>query len=118
MKKAEMLAEFHTVFAHPSTNALDLRPKLHNEEHAELVDALASGDRAQIARELADVLYIAYGTAHVYGIDLDAAFSEVHRANMSKVGSDGKPIRREDGKILKGPAFSPPSMHLALGRAS
>lgn len=114
---ADMLAEFHQTFAHPDTDALWLRPTLHNEEHDELIGALESGDREQIARELADVLYIAYGTAHVYGIDLDAALAEVHRANMSKVGEDGQPIRREDGKVLKGPQFRPPDMSGALRSA-
>lgn len=146
---ARMLAEFHRVFAHPDTDALWLRPVLHAEEHAELLEALDSGDKAAVARELADVLYIVYGTAHVMGIDLDAALAEVHRANMSKrakceaCGGDGfgkhengyavmnddwtadmceacdgegrKPLRRDDGKILKGPDFLPPDMAKAVG---
>lgn len=147
---ARMLADFHEAFAHPNTDALWLRPTLHDEEHAELIEALESGDKAAVARELADVLYIAYGTAHVYGIDLDAALAEVHRANMSKLakcdacGGDGfgqhdeaghavmnddwtadmcEPcdgrgrvaLRREDGKILKGPDFSPPDMTKVVG---
>jgi NTP pyrophosphatase (non-canonical NTP hydrolase) len=111
---AAMLAEFHRVFAHPDTDALWLRPTLHDEEHAELIEALESGDRAAIARELADVVYIAYGTALVHRIDLDVAVREVHRANLSKVGDDGQPIRRDDGKILKGPNFRPPDMTAAL----
>ncbi len=111
---AVMLAEFHQAFAHPDTNALWLRPTLHDEEHAELLEALESGDRERIARELADVLYIAYGTAHVYGIDLDAAFAAVHDANMSKLDDDGKPIRRADGKVLKGPNFRAPDMTRAV----
>lgn len=82
---SRMLAEFHTAFAHPSTDDPALRPRLHDEEHDELMEALASGDLEAIARELADVLYIAYGTAHVLGIDLDAALAAVHAANMSKL---------------------------------
>lgn len=114
---ASMLAEFHRVFAHPAdTDELrrSVRLVLHREEHEELVEALESGDRAAIARELADNEYVNYGTARVYGIDLDAAVAEVHRANMSKLGADGRPIQREDGKILKGPNFRPPDMTAAL----
>lgn len=111
---SDMLREFHETFAHPDTDALWLRPTLHDEEHAELIEALEAGNPAEVARELADVLYIAYGTAYVYGIDLDAALAEVHRANMSKLGEDGQPIRREDGKVLKGPNFRPPDMKVAL----
>lgn len=105
------LAEFHRAVEHPDTDSLWLRPTLHDEEHAELIEALASGDRAAIARELADVVYIAYGTAHVYGIDLDAAFFEVHRANMHKATAG---IRRDDGKILKPLDFVPPDMTEAI----
>lgn len=117
-RAAQMLAEFHTAFAHPDTDALWLRPTLHQEEHAELIEALEQGDVAAIARELADVLYIAYGTAHVYGIDLDAALAEVHRANMSKIGPDGKPMRRADGKVIKPPDFQPPDMSEAIREAA
>jgi predicted HAD superfamily Cof-like phosphohydrolase len=106
-----MLAEFHGAVSHPETDALWLRRTLHDEEHAELVEALASGDRAQIARELADVVYVAFGTAHAAGIDLDAAIAEVHRANMHKATAG---LRREDGKVVKPPGFRPPDMTLAL----
>lgn len=116
---AQALAEFHAAVDHPDTNSLWLRRTLHEEEHAELVEALddlkrhgvAHDTLAQVARELADILYIAYGTAHVAGIDLDAAFAEVHRANMHKARAG---IRREDGKIIKPPDFVPPDMTLAL----
>ena len=111
-----LITQFHTVYGSVSerTNSQELRPGLHIEEHEELLEALESGDREKIARELADVVYIAAGTAYVYGIDLDAAFREVHRANMSKLGADGRPIIREDGKVLKGPNFTPPNMKVAL----
>jgi len=78
------------------------------------VEALREGDRAHIARELADVVYIAYGTAHAFAIDLDAAVTEVHRAAMSKLVGPGLPIVREDGKVLKPPGFAPPDMTEAL----
>ncbi|MFC8801355.1 hypothetical protein ACFT2C_26790 [Promicromonospora sp. NPDC057138] len=61
-----------------------------------------------VAKELADVLYIAYGTADALGIDLPAVFVEVHRSNMSKLDPDGRVLRREDGKVLKGPGYQPP----------
>lgn len=113
-----MLREFHAEADHPDTNALWLRPTLHREEHDELMDALeafgtggAEVDRMEVARELADVVYVAYGTALLAGIDLDAALREVHRANMQKVREG---VRRSDGKILKGPNFKPPDMTRAV----
>lgn len=110
-RAARMLEEFHT---HPnvagsSTNDRALRATLHREEHKELQDELDASTyhRAQIARELADVVYVSYGTARVFGIDLDAALAEVHRAAMDKARANCK---REDGKIVKPPGFVPPNM--------
>ena len=57
---------------------------------------------------------MAYGTAHVYGIDLDAVLDEVHASNMTKLGADGRPIRRADGKVLKGPGYRPPDIAAVL----
>lgn len=107
---AAMLAEFHLIVAHPATNALWLRGTLHEEEHRELIEAIGEGNREHIARELADVVYVAYGTAHAAAIDLDAALREVHRANMAKVHGP----RRADGKLLKPPGFVPPNMAEAI----
>lgn len=111
---ARHLAEFHE---HPNalgegTNTQALRRTLHEEEHAELMQELriaAEGvdNRRQIAREIADVVYVSYGTAWAFGIDLDAALAEVHRAAMDKMNAG---VRREDGKILKPPGFVPPDM--------
>ena len=67
-----------------------------------------------VADALADLVYVLYGTALHYGIDLDAAVHEVHRSNMSKLGEGGEPIRRKDGKVLKGPNFTPPDLEAAL----
>jgi len=112
---AAMLAEFHHALGDkPSRGNAPLRITLHAEEHAELVEALAEEDRAHIARELADVVYVAYGTAHAFDIDLDAALTEVHRASMSKLVGPGLPLVRGDGKILKPPGFVPPDMTAAL----
>jgi NTP pyrophosphatase (non-canonical NTP hydrolase) len=117
-----MLAEFHE---HPNalgegTNTQALRRTLHEEEHQELMHELRHDERGeppyleQIARECADVLYVTYGTAWAYGIDLDAALAEVHRAAMDKMNAG---LRREDGKILKPPGFRPPDMSAAVPTA-
>ncbi len=111
----KLLAAFHDALGdRPGRGNAPLRITLHEEEHKELVEALREGDRAHIARELADVVYIAYGTAHAFAIDLDAAVTEVHRAAMSKLVGPGLPIVREDGKVLKPPGFAPPDMTEAL----
>lgn len=97
---ADMLAEFHAVLGdEPGRGGATLRVKLHDEEHRELVEELTEVgplgfrsprqdgdvDRAKLAHELADVVYVAFGTAHAFNIDLDAALAEIHRAAMSKV---------------------------------
>jgi predicted HAD superfamily Cof-like phosphohydrolase len=67
-----------------------------------------------LAKELADVLYVVYGTADLLEIPLEAVFTEVHRSNMSKVGPNGQVIRREDGKILKPDSYREADVHGAL----
>lgn len=119
-----LVREFHEVFglAHadrPSPIPAELavvRQRLLDEEVAEVAEASAAAQRdpsperlASLARELADVVYVAYGTAISHGIDLDAVIAEVHRANMSKLGDDGRPVVRE-GKVQKGPRFRPPDL--------
>jgi NTP pyrophosphatase (non-canonical NTP hydrolase) len=103
-----------------TTNTQGLRETLHREEHRELVHeleqaAVGNADLGQIARELADVVYVAYGSAWAFGIDLDAALAEVHRAAMDKMNAG---VRRADGKILKPPGFVPPDMSKAIAQAS
>jgi predicted HAD superfamily Cof-like phosphohydrolase len=61
-------------------------------------------------KELADLVYVCYQYAANLNWDLDEALDRVHQSNMSKLGEDGKPIRREDGKILKGPNYQPPTL--------
>ena len=78
-------------------------------------EAVADDDLAAIAQELADVVYIAYGTALTYGIDLDAVIAEVHRANLSKLDENGRPLYRSDGKVAKGPRYQPPDIRGVLG---
>lgn len=95
-----------------------LRQALIEEEVRELAEAAGVGDLVGVADALADIVYVAYGTAHVYGIDLDAVLDEVHASNMTKLGADGRPIRRADGKVLKGPAYRPPDVRAVLARGA
>jgi NTP pyrophosphatase (non-canonical NTP hydrolase) len=98
MSPTEMLAEFHAALSDERGRGnAALRATLHQEEHRELMDELidpshhafaksdAEVDRAQLARELADVVYVAFGTAHAFAIDLDVALAEIHRAAMEKL---------------------------------
>jgi predicted HAD superfamily Cof-like phosphohydrolase len=91
-------------------NTAELRFELIAEEVQELSTAIDNDDIVEIADALTDILYVVYGAGHAYGIDLDDCFNEVHRSNMSKLGENGKPIYREDGKVLKGPGYSPPDL--------
>lgn len=114
---AAMVAEFSRATGgdhRPYPQWADLRKRPLREELAEVIDAIDHGKPHHLARELADLVYVAYGTAITPGIDLDIAIREVHRANMSKLGADGRPITRADGKVLKGPHFTPPDMTTAV----
>ena len=91
-------------------NTAELRLELITEEVQELATAIDNDDIVEIADALTDILYVVYGAGHAYGIDLDDCFDEVHRSNMSKLGEDGKPIYREDGKVMKGPKYSAPDL--------
>jgi predicted HAD superfamily Cof-like phosphohydrolase len=106
-----MVDDFHRTFdivVNPAPTVVDartreLRVKLIQEEFDELREALAAEDLSSIAKEMADLLYVVYGTAVSYGIDMDPVFREVHRSNMSKVGG----YKREDGKWVKPATYSP-----------
>ena len=87
-----------------------LRIDLIKEELDELKEAMDNNDLLEVADALTDILYVTYGAGHAFGIDLDECFMEVHESNMSKLGEDGKPIYREDGKVLKGPGYFPPNL--------
>lgn len=89
---------------------VSLRRRLVEEEVGELADAVAAQDLVAVADALADIVYVALGTADLLGIPFDEVFDEVHRANMSKLGADGRPVLRADGKVLKGPAYTPPDV--------
>ena len=91
-----------------------LRVALLQEEVGEFVAASERGDLTGVAEALTDIVYVAYGTALTYGIDLDAIFYEVHRSNMSKLDSDGKPLIRDDGKVLKSERYFPPDIESIL----
>ena len=98
----------------PNSETVNLRIELIAEELEELWDACEQKDIVEIADALTDILYVTYGAGHAFGIDLDECFKEVQRSNMSKLGEDGKPIYREDGKILKGPNYSEPDLKSVL----
>jgi len=99
----------------PDFNTRELRLELIQEELDELSDAVADRDMLQIADALTDLLYVVYGAGHTFGIDLDECFQEVHASNMSKLGENGKPIHREDGKVMKGPGYFEPDLESILG---
>jgi len=94
----------------PDPNLAKLRLELIREEVEELNVGIEGMDIVEIADALTDILYVVYGAGHAFGIDLDTCYHEVHRSNMSKLGEDGKPIYREDGKILKGPDYFHPNL--------
>ena len=94
-----------------STNKInDLRISLINEELEELKKAVNDNDILEVADALTDILYVAYGAGHAFGINLDKCFNEVQDSNMSKLGSDGKPIYNESGKVMKGPNYFKPDL--------
>ena len=80
------------------------------EELDELEHAMKTKNLKEVADALTDILYVTYGAGYAYGIDLDKCFKEVQRANMSKLGKDGKPIYNEKGKVMKGPNYSEPDL--------
>jgi predicted HAD superfamily Cof-like phosphohydrolase len=120
---ADAVAEFHAVFRLPvrqmpgadvGPELTRLRISLLQEETGEFTAAAEAGDLTGIADALADVVWVAYGTALTYGIDLDSVLREVHRSNMSKLGADGEPVIRADGKVLKSDRYFPPDIRAVL----
>jgi predicted HAD superfamily Cof-like phosphohydrolase len=117
----DQVREFHETYGLPVKMAPDisdpktneLRINLLAEELEELKEALAAGEVVEVLDALTDLQYVLDGAYLSFGLHdvKDAAFNEVQRSNMSKLGEDGKPIRREsDGKILKGPNFFEPDL--------
>ena len=94
-----------------STNKINkLRYELIKEELDELKVAMENNDLLETADALTDILYVAYGAGHAFGIDLDKCFEEVQNSNMSKLDENGKPIYNEDGKVMKGPKYFKPNL--------
>ena len=87
-----------------------LRYNLIKEELDEFKEALDNNDLLEVADALTDILYVTYGAGHAFGINLDACFEEVQNSNMSKLGSDGKPIYNDQGKVMKGPNYFKPDL--------
>jgi predicted HAD superfamily Cof-like phosphohydrolase len=111
----DKVREFHKAFGSPldvditkepkPSDLVCLRVELIEEEYNEIMSAPTYEN---LLKEFADLVYVIYGFAATFGWDLDTAFNRVHESNMSKLGDDGKPIYREDGKVLKGPNYKPP----------
>jgi len=87
-----------------------LRYDLIEEELEELKIAMENNDLLEVADALTDILYVAYGAGHAFGIDLDKCFEEVQSSNMSKLDKNGKAIYNEDGKVMKGPKYFKPNL--------
>jgi predicted HAD superfamily Cof-like phosphohydrolase len=94
----------------PSDKITSLRHDLIKEELNELKEAIDNKDITEVADALTDILYVTYGAGHAFGINLDKCFDEVQNSNMSKLGSDGKPIYNDKGKVMKGPNYFKPDL--------
>ena len=94
----------------PNDKICSLRYELIEEELNELKEAIDKKDIKEVADALTDILYVTYGAGHAFGIDLDKCFEEVQNSNMSKLGSDGKPIYNDKGKVMKGPNYFKPDL--------
>ena len=94
----------------PNEKITSLRYELIKEELEELKEAINNKDIKEVADALTDILYVAYGAGHAFGIDLDKCFEEVQNSNMSKIGNDGKPIYNDKGKVMKGPNYFKPNL--------
>ena len=119
--------EFHEVFGldfHDSPNVeisdriIELRHRLMAEENDEYLEAAKDGNLTQIADALGDKLYILCGTIIAHGLQhkIVEVFDEIHRSNMSKLDENGKPIYREDGKIMKSNRYFLPDIDAVLDR--
>ena len=119
----ELVGEFMETFGQnvltdptfPTKKVQKMRVKLIREELKELIEAIKDNDIVEVADALTDILYVTYGAGHAFGVDLDACFAEVQRSNMTKLGADGKPVYRDDGKVIKGPNYSEPDLQKVLG---
>jgi len=123
--KITAVQAFHTAFglgysqtplATLGVDKNNLRFRLMDEENIEYLEAAMAGDLVEVADALGDMLYILCGTIIEHGLQdkIEAVFAEIQRSNMSKLGVDGQPIYREDGKVMKGPNYSPPDLARVL----
>ena len=123
--KLEAVEAFHKAFGlgilhEPKANLGNdknlLRYKLMREENEEYLEAAEEGDLEEVADALGDMLYILCGTILEHGMQykIDEVFAEIQRSNMSKLGADGQPIYREDGKVMKGPNYFKPNIAAIL----
>jgi predicted HAD superfamily Cof-like phosphohydrolase len=109
----QCVLEFHEIFqAHigtlgefPPPDRMALRESLMREELKEFLDEYEAGDYLKAVKELGDLIYVVMGTAVELGLDGDDITNLVHQSNLTKLGEDGKPIFREDGKVMKGPNY-------------
>lgn len=124
-KQIKNVEEFHNSFNIKNNNIptvnvgekiFQLRHSLMNEENEEYLDACKQGDLVEIADALGDMMYILCGTILSHGLQykIEEVFEEIQKSNMSKLGSDGKPIYREDGKVMKGPNYFKPDIKKIL----
>jgi predicted HAD superfamily Cof-like phosphohydrolase len=119
-KQLKAVEEFHKAFGQDngkwprnlSADEFELRHRLMSEENDEYLDACDENSLVEIADALGDQLYILCGTILKHGMQhiIEEVFDEIQASNMSKLGEDGKPLLREDGKILKGPGFFKPDL--------
>ena len=125
--KIDAVKEFHRAFGLGVSEHLkadlgqaknSLRFNLMDEENKEYLQAAQSNDMVEVADALGDMLYILCGTILEHGMQykIEEVFEEIQRSNMSKLGADGKPIYREDGKVLKGPFYFRPDIQAVLER--
>ena len=126
-RKLEAVKEFHLAFglgildtpkASLDENKLKLRYELMAEENDEYLEAAMNDDLVEVADALGDMLYILCGTILEHGMQhkIEEVFEEIQRSNMSKLGKDGKPIYREDGKVLKGPDYFKPNIESIISK--
>ena len=124
-KRIAAVKEFHSAFGlgikeHPEANLGEpknlLRYNLMKEENEEYLEAANNNDLVEVADALGDMLYILCGTIIEHGMQhkIEEVFNEIQASNMSKLGADGKPIYREDGKVLKGPNYFKPDIQKIL----
>lgn len=128
-RQIEAVKEFHTAFriGHSETPRADLggvknelRYNLMKEENEEYLEAVRNNDIVEIADALGDMMYILCGTIIEHGLQhkIEEVFDEIQRSNMSKLGEDGTPIYREDGKVMKGPNYFKPDFSKILLEAN